>query len=297
MAIKTLVIGAGGTIGYHIMKELDANPGDLDITYTSIFPEEVEKWTAEGRKAIIMDLNNVDDIAKAVDGMERVFLLTTYSSDMLVWSYHVVDLAKKAGVKFIVHSGTYTCPDGELEMTPHFMWHRLIEAYIAQSGLAWCNVHPNNIIDTGLKGYGLKETKCMMTYCGDGGQGIVWASDIAAVETTVLREGPDKHNQKDYYLSSEVVTPDEMVETLCKVTGENYTCKKLTLDDLKNNYTGEMPTGFKYYGESAVYYMYTVQNNLQPMKLEVRDDCLTVLGRKGKNFEEGLREFLPNLAF
>ena len=45
MAIKTLVIGAGGFVGRYLMKELDTNPGDLDIVYTSIFQEEVEKWT------------------------------------------------------------------------------------------------------------------------------------------------------------------------------------------------------------------------------------------------------------
>lgn len=294
MKIKTLVIGAGGFVGHYLMEELDKNPGDLDITYTSIFPQEIEKWSAEGRKAIIMNLDNVQEIEQAMEDVERVFLLTTYSADMLVWSYHVVDIAKKMGVKFIVHNGTYTSPAGELEMTPHFMWHRMIEAYIAQSGLAWCNVHPNNIVDTNFRGRNLLETKSVVTFWGDGAQGIVWAGDIAAVEAAVLREGPEKHDKKDYYLSTEVVTSEEMTATLSKLTGESFTNIKGSLDDLKKTFTSSATTGFQYYGDSAYYYMQNVQNNKLPKKLEVRDDCLTVLGRPGKSFEEGAKAFLLN---
>lgn len=292
MTIKTLVIGAGGFVGHYLMEELDKNPGDLDIVYTSIFPQEVETWIKEGRKAVLMNLDNVEEIEHAMEDVERVFLLTTYSSDMLVWSHHVVDIAKKMGVKYIVHNGTYTCPDGELEMTPHFMWHRMIEAYIAQSGLAWCNVHPNNIVDTNFRGYNFLETKSIRTYWGNGAQGIVWAADIAAVEAAVLREGPEKHNGKDYYLSTEVVTSDEMTSTLSKLTGESFTNVKCSIDDLNKVYEKVPTTGFRYYGDSACYYMQTVQNNQQPKKLEVRDDCITVLGHPGKSFEEGAKAFL-----
>lgn len=293
MSIKTLVIGAGGFVGSYLMKELDNDPGDLDITYTTIFPQEVEKWEQEGRKAVLMNLDNVEEIRAAMEGKERVFLLTTYSADMLVWCYHVVDIAKEMGVKYIVHHGTYTSPSGELELTPHFIWHRLIEAYIAQSGIAWCNVHPNNIVDTNFRSVTFEESETACLFWGDGAEGIVWAADIAAVEAAVLREGPEKHNGKNHYLSTEVVTIDDMAAAMTKAAGEPVTILKGSVDDIANAFASSSPTtGFRYYGDSATFYMYAVQNNLHPKKLEVRDDCITVLGRPGRSFEEGVKEFL-----
>lgn len=292
MSVKTLVIGAGGNVGRHLMKELDQNPGDLDIIYTSIFPEEVKNWTEAGRKAVLMNLDSIEDIRNAMKGMERVFLLTTYSADMLVWSYHVVDLAKEAGVKFIVHHGTYTSPNNELEMIPHFIWHRMIEAYIAQSGIAWANVHPNNIIDTAFNGYNFKEKKIFRNMWGKGAQGIIWASDIGAVEAAVLREGPEKHNGKDYYLSTEVINAEQVMEQMKEVTGETFTEIPVSAEDQKKDIENIPSLGFRYYlGYSAVYYMDTVRYNQQPKKLEVRDDCMTVLGRPGKSFKVGFKEY------
>jgi uncharacterized protein YbjT (DUF2867 family) len=293
MSIKTLVIGAGGSVGHYLMEELDKDPGDLDITYTTIFPHEVEKWEQEGRKAVLMNLDNVEEIKSAMEGMERVFLLTTYSADMLKWTYHVVDIAKKAGVKYMVHHGTYTSPDDELELTPHFIWQRMAEAYIAQSGIAWCNVHPNNIVDTNFRSVTFGESSTAMLFWGEGAEGIVWAADIGAVEAAVLREGPEKHSGKNYYLSTEVVTIDDMSAVLSEIKGEPVTILKGSVDDIGKAFAASSPTtGFRYYGDSATFYMYAAQNNLHPKKLEVRDDCITVLGRPGKTFAEGAKEYL-----
>jgi len=49
-----------------------------------------------------------------------LFLLTGYTVDMLVQSKTLVDAAKKAGVRHIVHQGVF----GQWDCTdPHFAWH------------------------------------------------------------------------------------------------------------------------------------------------------------------------------
>ena len=50
-------------------------------------------------------------------------------------------------------------------------------------------------------------------------QGWVCTKDIGEVETTVLREGPEKHWGKDYYLSIEVLKMSEVAKILSDFAG------------------------------------------------------------------------------
>ena len=43
---------------------------------------------------------------------------------------------------------------------------------------------------------------------------MVSTKDIGEVVTTVLREGPEKHNGKDYYLSIEILIISEIAKIL-----------------------------------------------------------------------------------
>ena len=63
---------------------------------------------------------------------------------MLVQSKTLVDAARKAGVRHIVHLGIF----GQWDCTdPHFAWHQMIEKYIEASGIAWTHLHPNVFMD------------------------------------------------------------------------------------------------------------------------------------------------------
>ena len=94
---------------------------------------EVERLRGEGKEAVHLDLDDPSTFALALAGVDRVFLLTGYTVAMLTQSKTLVDAAKKAGVKHIVHVGIF----GEWDCTdPHFAWHQLIESYIKASGLA-----------------------------------------------------------------------------------------------------------------------------------------------------------------
>ena len=65
-------------------------------------------------------------------GVDRVFLLTGYTVAMLTQSKTLVDAAKKAGVRHIVHVGVFA----EWDTTDaHFAWHQLIEKYIRTAAL------------------------------------------------------------------------------------------------------------------------------------------------------------------
>lgn len=288
MSVKTLIIGGTGTVGSRLVSELDRDCGSLDIRLATRSSETAEKWRAGGRDAVVLDLDNPANYPAAFRDIDRVFLLTTYSADMLFWSKYAIDAAKDAGVRFLVHLGVYSTGR---DVVPHFVWHQMIDTYLMASGLSWTILHPNNIIDTSLVPSNIKETNTYMVGFGHEAQGIVFSSDIGAVAAQVLRDGPEKHHGKEYWLSTEVLTGQQICDEINRATGRNvkpcYTPIEAQRANIRN-----MPTnGGRLYMESAAIYMETAANGKMPEKLEVRDDVLTVLGRPGKTVAEWAKEY------
>src|SRR4051812_13116580 len=138
-----LVLGSSGQVGKLVVKELERFPG-VHVRLTSRRPGEVEQLRAGGRDAVLLDMDDPSTFALAMAGVDRLFLLTGYTVAMVTQSKTLVDAAKKAGVKHVVHLGVFAewdCTD------PHFVWHQLIESYIKASGLAWTHLHPNVFMD------------------------------------------------------------------------------------------------------------------------------------------------------
>src|SRR5580692_11768218 len=141
---SVLVIGATGQTGRLIVAEFDRDPGNVRLRLTARKPADIEKMRSAGKEAVHLDLDDPQTFGTALAGVDRLFLLTGYSVDMLVQSKTLVDAAKKAGVSHIVHQGIF----GQWDCTdPHFAWHQMIEKYIESSGIAWTHLHPNVFMD------------------------------------------------------------------------------------------------------------------------------------------------------
>lgn len=100
-----LILGSSGTIGKQVIKELEGKSVNLRIT--SRKQEEVDRLRSEGQDCRFLDLDDPTTFALALAGVDRVFLLTGYTVGMLTQSKTLVDAAKKAGVRHIVHVGVF----------------------------------------------------------------------------------------------------------------------------------------------------------------------------------------------
>ncbi len=104
---RVFIIGATGRVGSHIVKELDKNSDGIIVRLSSTDNKTVDDWKQEGREAAFLDLDKPETFAPALADVDRVFLLTSYTSDMLRQSKMLVDAAVDAGVKHIVHLGVF----------------------------------------------------------------------------------------------------------------------------------------------------------------------------------------------
>ncbi|REG99451.1 uncharacterized protein YbjT (DUF2867 family) [Flavobacterium aquicola] len=281
---RILIIGATGRVGSHIVKELEKNSEGTVIRLSSTEIATVNKWNKEGYESAVLDLDKPETFAEALENVDRVFLLTSYTSDMLRQSKMLVDAAGEAGVGHIVHLGVFT---SRRDLIPHFIWHDLIETYIESSGMAWTHIHPNVIADSILVvDPPISETGYFTVLWGDASQGWVFASDIAAVAAEVLRAGPQKHAGANYYLSTEVLTGTEVAARLSKGSGKDIKCIMLNPEDMTAMIDQIPSASVKNYMESAQITMQLAKGGKMQAQNIVKDDVFTVLGRPGLTMEQ-----------
>ena len=276
-----LVLGSSGQIGQLMVKDLEQS-SDVKLRLSSRRPQEVERLRGEGKEAVYLDLDDPQTFPLALAGVDRLFLLTGYTVAMVTQSKTIVDAAKKAGVKHIVHVGVFAewdCTD------PHFAWHLLIESYIKASGIAWTHLHPNVFMDN-LLNFSAPKADLLTLYWGKRHVGWIAASDIAAVAAAVLNQGPEKHQERDYWLSTEVLGGSEVAAILSEVTGRNIGYNLQGPEEFKALISSLGDQVEPWYAAGGVDFMRQVSDGRMGYIGTIRDDIPYVLGRPGTTLRE-----------
>ena len=225
---RVLVLGSTGLTGNAIAAELDDASDRVEVVRVSRDPHAVERWRAEGRSAVRLDLDDARTFAGALNGIDRLFVMTGYTVAMTHQTKTITDAAAEAGVGHIVHLGIF----GNGRTTdPHFAWHEMVERYIEGSGVAWSHIHPHFFMDNLLTSVPIVNGR-FYWFMGDKRVGWIAGDDLAAVSAQVLAEGPQKHASKQYWLSTEVMNGVEAAAEIAEGLGQPVESVVLTPDDL-----------------------------------------------------------------
>lgn len=130
--------------------------------------------------------------------------------------------------------------------------------------------------------------------CGNAKQGWVCTKDIGEVAACVLREGPEKHNGKDYYLSIEVLTMREVAKILSDVGGVEIKVNDVSREQQEEIFKKISSPGSRSYMESAEITMELTRNGKFKAQSEVNDDVLKVVGRPGIKMKEWAIEYFSD---
>jgi NAD(P)H dehydrogenase (quinone) len=282
-----LIIGATGLTGRYIIDEFDREPGDVHIRLAARRPEQIERLRAEGRDAVLLDLDDPRTFGAALAGVDRLFLLTGYTVAMLAQSKTLVDAAKKARVQHIVHLGIF----GNWDCTdPHFAWHQLVECYIEASGIAWTHLHPNVFMEL-LPTFMPIRDGAFPVFWDDRRVGWIASRDIAAVAAAALRDGPQKHSEQNYWLSAEVAGGPEIATLLTEVLGRDIRCDIKHPDEFKAamSATGDYPIE-SWYAEGTLEALRQILDGRMGYIGTVRDDAPFLTGRPSMTLRQWAEE-------
>jgi uncharacterized protein YbjT (DUF2867 family) len=222
-----LVIGASGRTGGAVVRELVADPGPdrLVVRAAARRPEALAALDRLGVETASLDLDGIErlplaahrGLRDALTGVDRLFLLTGYSVDMLVQSKAILDAARLAGIQHVVHMGALAADDTTIV---HLGWHQLIERYIEAAGFQYTHIKPNVFMQN-ILAFGLRPGGLIHQYVGDAVLGWIDTDDVARAAATALRS-PDRHRGRAYRLSVEALSVGEVANILCEATGERF---------------------------------------------------------------------------
>jgi uncharacterized protein YbjT (DUF2867 family) len=201
-----LVTGATGTIGSHVVRLLTERGTPFRAMYRKpVLPN-----------AVRADFTNPTSLAKAVAGVDAVFLVTVPPTPSTDHDLALLDAAQAAGVTKIVKLSAIG--SGEpFNGAVVGAWHRAAEQAIEDSGLAWTVLRPTSFASNFLWYRELINTgEPIPNLLGTAQQAVVDPRDVAAVAVEALLD--DAHVGHRYDLTGpELVTFDDQAAILERV--------------------------------------------------------------------------------
>jgi uncharacterized protein YbjT (DUF2867 family) len=226
---RVLILGSTGVTGKAIAAKLDAAADQIEVVRASRNPKTIERLRAEGQSAVQLDLDDARTFPAALEGIDRVFVMTGYTVAMTHQTKTITDAAADAGVGHIVHLGIF----GNGRSTdPHFAWHELVERYIEGSGVPWTHLHPHMFMENLLSVLVLRDGRLPWP-AGDKPIGWVASEDLSSVAAKVLAEGPDVHSGNAYFMSTDLLNGVEAAAILSEAFGQTVPAEVMTPEALR----------------------------------------------------------------
>jgi uncharacterized protein YbjT (DUF2867 family) len=219
--MKILVTGGTGHVGSEVVKELQKRKAEVRILV-----RKEETPAPEGVQVVMGDLLDPVSVQKALDGVDKLYLLNAVSPDELTQGLIAYDLAKKLKLKHIVYHSVFRVE--HFKDVPHFASKLAIENAMREFDVPFTVIRPNYFFqnDASLKDPLTKAGTYPMPL-GRVGISAVDIRDIA--EATAIALTSDGHYGKTYNLNGPEVLSGPRVASIwsevlgkeVRYTGEN----------------------------------------------------------------------------
>lgn len=212
-----LLTGATGTIGRATMTALRAANAAFKVAARN--PAELH---ALGVASVAFDWDQLSSYLPALQGVDRLFLLTPNSERQVGYILQAVAAAKRSGVRHIVRVSVMgaDAEPGIILGRQHVAAEREIRA----SGIRWTMLRPTFFMDNFIRYYGVDTQKDSQVYLpnGDGKAAWVDPADVGEVAAKVLCT--DSHAGSVIDLTGpELLSTAEALSVLSSALGHRYT--------------------------------------------------------------------------
>jgi len=191
--MKILVTGGTGRVGSEVTKELQKRNADIRLLV-----RKNDAPTPTGVEAAIGDLLDPISVEKAMDGVDKLYLLNAVLPDELTQGLIAYDLAKKLKLRHVVYHSVFRVE--HFKDVPHFASKLAIESALREFDIPFTIIRPNYFIqnDATLKD-ALTKTGIYPMPLGQVGISAVDIRDIAEAAAIALTS--DGHFGKTYNLN------------------------------------------------------------------------------------------------
>jgi uncharacterized protein YbjT (DUF2867 family) len=225
-----LLTGATGNIGTTLAKQLSAQGIPFRAMVRTTDDAARALHALPGADVVTGDFNNPDSVAKALQGIDKTFLLTNSSEQAEKLQSDFVEVARQSGVQHIVKLSQL---HADAQSPVRFLrYHAAVEEKIRNAGIDFTFLRPNLFMQ-GLLGFRdpiIHQGKFFAT-AGDAPISLVDIRDIAAVAALALTT--PGHNGKIYDITGpESLTHPELAAQLSTALGRTISYVNVTPDQL-----------------------------------------------------------------
>jgi uncharacterized protein YbjT (DUF2867 family) len=272
-----LITGASGNVGREVLKNVAQTGANVRAAYQS--PQSAV--APAGAEVVAVDYNQPETLHKALDGVEKVFLVGPPTQQLVDLERKAVDVIVQSKVKHVVK---LSAMGGRDAIFPR--QHTESEDYIRSTGMPYTFLRPNGFMQN-LVNYSSPTIKSIGKFFGSEGEGEVSQidiHDIASVAARTLTE--DGHTNKVYTLTGpEALNNYEVAKMLSEVLGRDIEFVNLPPDQLR---TGLIAAGVPEWNADALIDLQRLYHDGKAS--EVTADVHRILGRGPASLRQFLTE-------
>ena len=275
--ITTLVTGATGNIGGRVVKALRQTGAEVLAGVRD--PSRADALRELGATPVRFDYRDPESMRAALDGVDRLFLLTPFVEFSAPLAEAAMKAAREAGVSFVLKlSALGADPEGPFAIGRD---HGTAEEAVQGERPSWAVLRPSFFMDNPLV-FQAGAIQATGAFYGAGGGGrAAWVSpdDIAAVAAAIL-QAPEGHHGLIWTLTGgEALSDADLASALSDASGRAVAYVDLAPEQLQASLLEQGAPGWQV---QALLDLETVKRN--NWATEVSPAVEEILGRPPETF-------------
>jgi uncharacterized protein YbjT (DUF2867 family) len=226
-----LITGATGKTGGEVARQL----ADAKLPFRALI-RNVDKGRAVkalGAKIIVGDIGDKAALQRAMEGVDKAFLVLPNDEQQLVLEKQFIDAAVAAHVGHLVYlSSLESVPESKNPITQN---HVAAETYLRESGLTWTIIRPTFFMQM-FEGMAarIKDTGRIVMPAGKGTVSTTDIRDVGEVIVDVLTDNSGEHANQSYDLTGpELLTFSEIADRFSQVLGRKIEYVDQPIDEFR----------------------------------------------------------------
>jgi uncharacterized protein YbjT (DUF2867 family) len=204
--LKILVIGGTGHVGSEVVKELKKRNAEVRVLVRK--PDEKLQ---PGIETVVGDLLDVVSVEKALNGVDKLYLLNAVTPDELTQGLIAYNLARKSKVSHVVYHSVFRVE--HFKDVPHFASKLAIESAIRHFDVPFTIIRPNYFFQNDASFKDILTT--MFAYPNPLGLVGISAVDIRDIaEAAAISLTSDKHFGRTYNLNGPAILSGPKVASI-----------------------------------------------------------------------------------
>lgn len=229
-----LVTGASGNVGGAVLNELVKKGVAARAMYRS---EGDASKAPAGIERAIGDFSDRGSLDRALEGVERVFLVCSPIPQLGELEGNMVEACRAHRVKHLVQSSALGVGETKASFP---RWHFQVEEAVRASGVPATILRPESFMQNIADFYapGIRSEGAFYAALGEAPIAYIDVRDIGAVAATALTS--DEHAGRTYLLTGpELLTQREIAARISRLTGRNVRYVDLPPAELKRAMLGQ----------------------------------------------------------